>query len=79
MRYPTFSARSTERRDFRRTEAAHAHVRDGQPWPIRVILDVVVNHSGDNWSYPGDNPYFYSNDQRFDFGGWRRPDRPRPV
>src|SRR6185503_9854489 len=25
-------------------DAAHAHRRDGRPFPIRVILDVVVNH-----------------------------------
>lgn len=45
---------------------------------MRVFLDVVVNHSGDNWSYPGDNPYYYSNDQQFPFGEWRREDRPIP-
>jgi alpha-amylase len=59
-------------------DAAH-HFRIGsRPYPIRVILDVVINHSGDNWSYPGDYPYFYYNDQRFGFGGWRRSDRPIP-
>ena len=52
-------------------EAAHA--RD-----MRVFLDVVINHSGDNWYYPWDNPYFYSNDSRFPFGGWRLDDRPLP-
>ena len=57
-------------------DAAHAYRRNGQPWPMRVILDVVINHSGDNWAYPGDNPYFYSNDQQFPFGFWRRADRP---
>ena len=45
---------------------------------MRVIPDVVINHSDDNWSYPGDFPYYYSNDQRFDFGAWRRADRPIP-
>ena len=24
-------------------------------FPIRIILDVVINHSGDNWSYPGES------------------------
>ncbi len=46
--------------------------------PIRIILDVVINHSGDNWAYPGDYPYYYYNDQQFDFGFWRRLDRPVP-
>jgi alpha-amylase len=29
--------------------AAHGYKKNGQPFPIRVILDVVINHSGDNW------------------------------
>src|SRR5579885_841032 len=33
-------------------DAAHNFRRNGQPWPIRIILDVVINHSGDNWAYP---------------------------
>lgn len=51
-----------------------AHARD-----IRVILDVVLNHSGDNWSYPDGFRYFYSQDERFAFGAWRRADRPIPT
>jgi glycosidase len=47
--------------------------------PIRIILDVVINHSGDNWEYPGGFRYFYSNDRQFDFGNWRRADRPVPT
>ncbi|HEX4592612.1 MAG TPA: alpha-amylase family glycosyl hydrolase [Gemmataceae bacterium] len=54
-------------------EAAHARTP-----PIRIILDVVINHSGDNWSYPGGFAYNYSDDQQFPFGFWRRPDRPLP-
>lgn len=54
--------------------AAHARTP-----PMRIILDVVINHSGDNWSYPGGFPYFYSNDQQFPFGFWRRGDRPIPT
>ncbi len=54
-------------------EAAHH-----RPTPMRIILDVVINHSGDNWYYPGDVDYDYTDDQRFDLGGWRRADRPIP-
>ena len=38
-----------------------------------VILDIILNHTGDNWAYPGDFPYFYSNQSSapFDFGFWR--------
>lgn len=46
---------------------------------MRVFLDVVVNHSGDNWHYLGRNPYFYYQDQQFPFGGWNQEDRPIPL
>lgn len=59
--------------------AAHNWSRNGKPWPIRVILDVVINHSGDNWAYQNDNAYFYWQDWQFPFGFWRRPDRPLPT
>src|ERR1041384_3644422 len=55
-------------------DAAH-----GSATPIRIILDVVINHSGDNWAYPGGYRYFYSGNQQFPFGSWRRPDRPVPT
>jgi len=41
---------------------------------IYVILDIVLNHTGDNWAYPGGHPYYYCDGQRFDFGFWRRSD-----
>jgi glycosidase len=59
--------------------AAHNFQKNGQSWPIRVILDVVINHSGDNWAYPLGLPYYYAGGQRFDFGFWRRDDRPIPT
>ena len=55
-------------------QAAH----DRNP-PVRVILDVVINHSGDNWFYANGQTKVYSNDQRYDFGDWRHPDRPIPL
>ena len=44
---------------------------------LAVVLDIVVNHSGDNWAYPGDQPYFYWKDAPgpFDFGFWRAKNR----
>jgi glycosidase len=45
---------------------------------MRIILDVVLNHTGNNWAYPNDYPYFYSNDQQFSFGSWRQSNRPLP-
>ncbi|MBE7169221.1 MAG: alpha-amylase [Williamsia sp.] len=57
-------------------EAAHNYKKGGQPHPIRIILDVVINHSGDNWFYkgedaPGAAPREFSNDLQYEFGGWR--------
>ena len=56
--------------------AKAAHRR--QP-PMRIILDVVINHSGDNWSYPGGFDFNYIDDQQFALAFWRRPDRPIPT
>ena len=59
-------------------DAAHKFQRNGKPHPIRVILDVVINHSGDNWEYAhGADPAF--DGRRFDFGKWRRDDLPVPT
>src|SRR2546426_8483393 len=60
-------------------DAAHAFEKNGQPFPIRIILDVVINHSGDNWFYEGGVPFFYFNDLVFPFGAFRRADRPIPT
>src|SRR5262249_20559486 len=51
-----------------------AHARD-----MRVVLDVVINHSGDNWYYPGNVDWYYFQNQQFPFGDWRRVDRPVPT
>ncbi|HYS93214.1 MAG TPA: alpha-amylase family glycosyl hydrolase [Candidatus Acidoferrales bacterium] len=59
--------------------AAHAYKKNGQPHPLRIILDVVINHSGDNWAYAGQGSPDYLNDQQFPFGSWRRSDRPVPT
>ena len=50
-----------------------AHTRN-----MRVFLDVVINHSGDNWFYPLDKPYYYFQDMQFPFGDWRMENRPLP-
>jgi glycosidase len=64
--------------------AAHNYTINGRAYPIRIILDVVTNHSGDNWFYknedkPGVKPYTYFNDLQYDFGDWRLTDRPIPT
>ena len=55
-------------------DAAHA-----RPFPMRVILDVVINHSGDNWAYPGGFSFDYFQDQKFDLAFWRRAAPAQPV
>ena len=64
-------------------DKAHHLVFNGQPFPIRIILDVVLNHSGDNWFYINDlqQEFFpmYSGETPFTFGGLRDPNYPVPV
>src|SRR5215471_12288672 len=59
-------------------DAAHNFKKGGQPFPMRIILDVVINNSGDNWEYQG-GPKTYSNAQQFAFGNFRTADRPIPA
>ncbi len=46
---------------------------------MRVFLDIVLHHSGDNWSYPNDLPYYYYNGATFPFGKWRNEAKPIPI
>lgn len=46
---------------------------------IRVFLDIVLHHSGDNWAYPGDYDYYYYNGEVFPFDKWRSDELPLPV
>ncbi|WP_094227683.1 alpha-amylase family glycosyl hydrolase [Methanolobus psychrotolerans] len=48
-------------------------VKEAHSHEIYVILDIVINHTGDNWDYPGDYPYYYWKDATdpFKFGKWR--------
>jgi glycosidase len=56
--------------DLRRL-ADEAHRRG-----MYLILDIIINHTGDNWAYPGDHPYFYWPEAPgpFPFGSWRQAD-----
>lgn len=36
-----------------------------------VILDIVINHTADNWAYAHDDKPTYSKDTRYPFGFWR--------
>lgn len=48
---------------------SEAHARG-----MYVILDIVLNHTGDVWSYPGGYPYYYHDGQAFPFGSWHELD-----
>jgi glycosidase len=52
-------------------------VKEAHARGLYVILDIILNHTGDNWAYPGDHPYYYSRQAAapFDFGFWREVDR----
>lgn len=54
-------------------------VEEAHRLDMRVILDVVLNHSGDNWYYLGKNDPAYHKGQRYRFGGWRNANFPLPV
>jgi glycosidase len=48
----------------------HAHQLD-----MRVILDIVINHTGDNWAYKDDaHPLYRSDGTQYEFGYWRSKD-----
>lgn len=46
---------------------------------MRVFLDVVLHHSGNNWDYPGGYDYYYYNGEKFPLEKWRYTDRPVPI
>lgn len=51
-------------------------VRQAHAKEMYVILDIILNHTGDNWAYPGDQPYYFWKEAPgpFDFGFWRQVD-----
>jgi len=53
-------------------------VSEAHKLDIRVVLDVVINHTGDNWYYQGNQYPTYSRGRIFQEGGWHYPDKPNP-
>ena len=43
----------------------HAHALD-----MRVIMDIVINHTGNNWFYKDANPLFRHDGTTYEFGTW---------
>lgn len=48
-------------------------------YDMRVFLDIVLHHTGNNWIYPEGKEYYYHQGIEFPFGGWRYEDKPVPV
>lgn len=46
---------------------------------MKVFLDIVLHHSGDNWSYPGGYDYYYHEGMQFPIEKWRYEDVPAPI
>jgi len=46
--------------------------REAHARGMYVILDIVINHTGDNWAYANDQPMPFSETGRHEFGFWRR-------
>ncbi len=63
-------------RRFGTKEDLRELVKRAHALDMYVILDIVINHTGDNWAYPGDYPYYYWKDAPgpFEFGFWREVD-----
>lgn len=51
-------------------------VKEAHKKGMYVIQDIILNHTGDNWAYPNDQPYYFWKDAPgpFDFGFWREAD-----
>ncbi|ELR68468.1 alpha-amylase family protein [Fulvivirga imtechensis AK7] len=64
---------------FGTTDDLAALVDAAHSLDMRVFLDVVLHHSGNNWSYPGNYPYYYYNGWTFPFGKWHSEDKPQPA
>jgi glycosidase len=51
--------------------------REAHARGMYVILDIVINHTGDNWGYPDDAAMPYNESGCYEFGFWRGRDGQR--
>jgi glycosidase len=64
---------------FGTKEELEALVEKAHALDMRVFLDITLHHSGDNWFYPNDLPYYYYEGAEFPLAGWRYNDLPVPM
>ena len=53
-------------------------IQEAHALDIRVVMDVVLNHTGNNWSYKKEHPT-YAKGRSFAFSHWHRDDKPQPI
>lgn len=53
-------------------------VKEAHALGLKVVFDVVINHSGNNWNYNGGTKE-YKNGRIYSFGGWRFENYPLPT
>jgi len=46
-------------------------VRKAHKMNMYVILEIVLNYTGDNWAYPEIDSWYYYSGERYPFGYWR--------
>lgn len=49
-------------------------IRQAHARGMYVIMDIVINHTGDNWTYEGNTGRPFNPDGQHPFGAWRRAD-----
>ncbi len=55
-----------------------ALVQEAHDLGMRVIMDVVLNHTGDNWSYK-EKRTPYRKSKPYTFSHWHQEDKPKPL
>ncbi|HEY1683899.1 MAG TPA: alpha-amylase family glycosyl hydrolase [Tepidisphaeraceae bacterium] len=59
---------------FGSTEDLRELVDEAHKRGMFIVLDIVIQHTGNNWSYPGDKGNPFKEDGQYPFGAWRGRD-----
>jgi glycosidase len=52
-------------------------VKEAHLLDIRIVLDIVINHTADTWNYKEGNPFYTGS--VYEFGDWKNRDYPVPT